>query len=96
MKTQNIAKDLQEIKSMISEQSTKPLSFDEAAEYLHLSKSCLYKMTSSNKIPYFKPGGKKIFFLQTDLNSYILKNRVKPESEIDEEADKFIQKGKLS
>jgi len=92
MKTQNISKELQEIKSLISEQSIKPMSFIEAAEYLHLSKSCLYKMTSANKIPFFKPNGKKIFFLQSDLNSYILKNRIKPESELDEIANKHISK----
>lgn len=94
MKTQNFSKDLQEIKSLISEQPTKPLSFDEAAAYLHLSRSSLYKMTSSGKIAHFKPGGKKIFFLQSDLNSYIMKNRIKSSEELEKEVDKFILKNK--
>lgn len=94
MKTLNISKDLQEIKSLISVQAPKPLTFSEAAEYLHLSRSTLYKMTSAGKITYFKPGGKKIFFLQADLNSYIIKNRIKTSEEIEKAADNFILKEK--
>ena len=31
------------------------LSFDEASKFLNLSKSYLYKLTSGNLIPHYKP-----------------------------------------
>ena len=38
------------------------LTIDEAAEYMGLKKSYLYKLTSERRIPHFKPNGKKIYF----------------------------------
>lgn len=37
------------------------LSFDEASKFLNLSKSYLYKLTSGNLIPHYKPQGKMLF-----------------------------------
>ena len=34
------------------------LSFDEASTFLNLSKSYLYKLTSGNLIPHYKPQGR--------------------------------------
>jgi len=45
-------------------QSTKPmLDFAEAVIYTGLASSYLYKLTSSQQIPHYKPGGKKSVFL---------------------------------
>ena len=35
-------------------------SFDEASKFLPLSKSYLYKLTSGNLIPHYKPQGKML------------------------------------
>ena len=43
------------------------LSFDEASKFLNLSKSYLYKLTSGNLIPHYKPQGKMLFFERADL-----------------------------
>ena len=48
---------------------TKPLTLKEAAEFLDLSQSHLYKLTSERKIPHFKPNGKKIYFDDMSLSS---------------------------
>lgn len=37
------------------------LSFEEASRFLNLSKSYLYKLTSGNLIPHYKPQGKTLF-----------------------------------
>ena len=39
----------------------KVLSFDEASKFLNLSKSYLYKLTSGNLIPHYKPQGKMLY-----------------------------------
>ena len=38
------------------------LSFEEASRFLNLSKSYLYKLTSGNLIPHYKPQGKMLYF----------------------------------
>ena len=38
------------------------LTFDEACDYIGISRSYMYKLTASGKIPHSKPRGKLIFF----------------------------------
>ncbi len=49
---------------------TKFLSFNEAVVYLGISKSTLYKLTSSKQIRFYKPKG-KIFFKEDDLVNFM-------------------------
>lgn len=68
----------------------KVLTFDEASKYTGLSKSSLYKMTSQKLIPHYKPNGKMIYFDREELECFLLKVRIKTQSEIEEEAMKHI------
>jgi excisionase family DNA binding protein len=61
--------------------SKEVLTFDEAAQFLGLSKSYLYKLTSGRSIPYYKPQGKKCYFSKIELMEWILQNRQTPKSE---------------
>ena len=83
MKQTNIEMQLNRIEKMLSQQLDQPMSFAEACKYLNVSKSYLYKCTHKNLIPYYKPGGKKIFFSKKDLNDWIFKYRIKSDSEIE-------------
>jgi len=47
------------------------LSVDEAAEYLGISKSLLYRMTSTQSIKHFKFSPKLIRFKKTDLDEFM-------------------------
>lgn len=53
------------------------LSFKEAAQYLDLSESSLYKLTSESKITFHKPNGGKLYFEKSDLNNWMLQNKSK-------------------
>lgn len=61
---------------MSSEKKRKYLTLSETADYLKISKSYLYKLTSSNKIDFFKTG-KKIYFKLEDLDEHISNNLIK-------------------
>jgi len=67
-------------------ENQKPLNIDEAAEFLGLSKSHIYKLTSSGKLPHYKPGGKNLYFMPGDLLDYIKSGRVKTADEIETDA----------
>lgn len=88
---ENIISKLEELEHTIKKQiiSSKVfLTLEEASEYLQLSKSCLYKMTSKKQITYYTPGGKKIYFKREDLLEWITKsiNASVDESQFDTES----------
>lgn len=92
MKTQNLTTQLNRIEEILNFQYAEPMDFESACKYLSISKSYLYKLTCKNKIPFYKPNGKKIYFEKAELNKWLLKNRITPDFEIEEEADKFLKK----
>ena len=65
-------------------------SFDEASKFLNLSKSYLYKLTSGNLIPHYKPQGKILFFERADLEAWLRQNTIKTQAQIEQEAQKYI------
>jgi len=70
------------------------LNFSEAAIYLELSHSHLYKLTSGNFINHYKPNGKKIYFKRTELDIWLLRNRQSSKDEIDQLAADYLIKNR--
>lgn len=68
----------------------KVLTFNEACDYTGFKKSFMYKLTSSGKIPHYKPLGKMIYFELDELEKWLLRNRIAPASEIDEQASTYV------
>lgn len=91
---------LDKIEKLIVEQNLLKkdvLNFNEAAQYLELSHSHLYKQTSSGEIPFYKPNGKKLYFKRTELDEWLLRNRSTTSEEIEQEAANYlIKKGRRS
>jgi len=69
------------------------LSIEEAAIYTALSVSYLYKLTSTQQIPHFKPRGKIIYFDRLELDEWLRQNRVKTTDEIQAAAMDHVLKG---
>ena len=59
------------------------LTFEETCDYTGISRSYLYKLTSSGNIPHSKPNGKLIFFEKKKLNDWLLQNNILNPSLID-------------
>jgi excisionase family DNA binding protein len=57
------------------------LTFEEAVEYTGFTPGYLHKLTAGKKIPHSKPLGKSIFFDRTELESWLLKNRIEVEDQ---------------
>jgi excisionase family DNA binding protein len=94
-----IFKRLEQIENLLKEQNRlqkEALSFNEACEYLEISSSHLYKLTSTDTIPHYKPNGKKIYFKRSDIDNWLLSNRSASTSEIEQQAaDYLLKKGKI-
>ncbi len=81
----------------ISENLNKEIyNFNDACQFLDYSKSYLYKLTHSRQIPHFKPMGKKLYFKRSDLEAWLLRNRVKTVDEIEQEAIDYTMKKKTT
>ncbi|CAH8286960.1 excisionase family DNA binding protein [Mariniflexile fucanivorans] len=62
------------------------LTFDEASDYTGISRSYLYKLTASGKIPHSKPNGKMLFFDKKKLVEWLLQNKRQSQQELQDEA----------
>ena len=90
--------DLQEIKNLLQEvQQGSPkevLTSDEAAAYLGVSKSCIYKLTMGRKIPHYKSeGGKLCYFDRKEIINWMKAHRVATQEELDAKAREIVKKG---
>lgn len=94
-----ILKRLEIIEKHVLEQNLilkQVLNFAEAARYLELSHSHLYKLTSGGNIPFYKPNGKKLYFNRAELDEWLLRNRNSTKEEINQQAaDYLIKKGRV-
>lgn len=86
---QSIDDRLRNIETLLLSQKT-VLNFDEVADYTGLSKSYLYKLTSSGGIPCFKPQGKHIYFNKQEIDQWLMQNRKATNSELDSQAATFV------
>lgn len=85
--THKIETQLEEIQTFITQQKLiqkEILTLAEAALYTGLSKSFLYKKTSLRQIPFYKIEMKLIYFKKTELDQYLLANRLAPVPEMAE------------
>ena len=64
------------------------LNFDEAAAYLNMSKSTLYKLTSKKEIPHYKPN-RFVFFEKSELDKWIRAAVVKTDGQLNDEANAY-------
>ena len=86
---QSIDDRLRNIETLLQSQKT-VLNFEEVVAYTGLSKSYLYKLTSSGGIPCFKPQGKNIYFSKQEIDSWLMQNRKATTRDIDSKAATFV------
>lgn len=99
MSIEILTQKIEEVKAILLQQNEiqkDVLTVEEACKFLSISESYLYKLTSGNKISYFKPEGKKIYFQRADLESWILRNKVKSNDELEDEIYKDAKTNKYT
>ena len=68
------------------------LTIEEAARYLGIAKSTLYRLTMTRAIPHYKPFGKQCYFNRVELVNWIQSNRVSTADEIGDRAAAYCMK----
>ena len=68
------------------------LTTKETAEYIGVSESYLYRLTSNKLIPHHKPRGKMLYFNREELNEWLSRGRRESEEDILREAEESVKK----
>lgn len=69
------------------------LTSDEAARYLGITKSALYKMTMGRRIPHYRSkGGKLLYFQREEIEQWATSCKVLTDEELDAKAKSLINK----
>lgn len=90
MKTLGKSKDDNQKDFLFPERKILPLAM--AAKFMGISKSHLYKLTSTNRIEFFRPMGKLIYISVEKCNEFLTQNKIKTVNEIQTEASNFLIK----
>jgi excisionase family DNA binding protein len=88
-----ILKELKKLNNLISEQNLLKkdvLNFLEACQYLDVSGSHLYKLTSSKQVPHFRPLGRRLYFNRQELDKWLQQKRQKTNAEIEMESRDYV------
>ena len=78
----------------------KPLTLEETAKFLDVSKSHLYRLVCYKKIPHYKPEGKRLYFDQAELVAWIKRNHSETQEQLqeklEEKAASYLVTGKAA
>lgn len=88
-----ILEKLEKLEQRIGEQNLlmkEVLNFNDACNYLDISASHLYKLTSQKSIPHFCPQGKKLYFNRAELDEWLQRNRQTATDEIETMAANYL------
>ena len=93
-----MADDLRQVADLITANiigTTKEvLTSEEAAKYLGISMSCLYKWTMTRAIPHYKsPTGKMCYFNRKEIEAWMQSIRVATDAELEQQAKTIMRKG---
>lgn len=94
--TINMSEELRQLAEQVANNTifcTKEiLTSEEAAKYLGISRSYLYKLTMERRIPHFKPMGKLCYFNRQELEQWLQTNRVMTTDDIEQQAQTYCLK----
>jgi excisionase family DNA binding protein len=89
----DLKKELQELKNLTLLGAKNVLTMNDVSILTGLSKSHLYKLTHTHRIPHWKNrGGKITYFNKNEIENWLLYYRVKTTDEIESEAANYLIK----
>lgn len=71
------------------------LTLEDAALLLGKKKETVRKLMQKHIIPYYKPTRNDLYFKRSELEAYMLQNRVKTDSEVEQEALNYCKTHKI-
>ncbi len=88
---EKLRQELEKLKDVVYA-AKEVLTLEEAAMFMGVSKSSLYKMTHTHAIPYYRPNNKIVYFEKSELLKWLRQNPVASEAQLSEEARAVMQR----
>lgn len=92
MNDSEIKRTAEELAERVVFTTKEVLTSDEAARYMGVSKSYLYKLTMRQEIPHYKPMGKMCYFNRAELEGWLQSNRIATAGEISQQAQNYCMR----
>lgn len=86
-----VRKEKSELNPLSEQQNFELLDLNQAAEFLKLKPSYMYSLIHQNKIPHYKPNGKRVYFIKSELITWIMGSKVKTIDEVEADYKKYKQ-----
>jgi excisionase family DNA binding protein len=68
-----------------------PITSEEACKVLSISKSTLFKWTSTGKVPHYKKFN-RLYFLRSELRDWLLETKIEPDSYFEQQAIDYVNR----
>lgn len=68
------------------------LRVDDVAELTGSTRNGIYKLVFNRRIPYYKPTGGRLYFKRSEVEAWLLGNRVAPIDELEQQAAAYMVK----
>ena len=89
---------LNQIENLIKSQNNittdNVMNVEQLANYIDLSKSHIYKKTSTREIPHYKRG-KKLYFSKQEIDKWIFNDKIETTDEIEHKANEYLTKNRF-
>jgi excisionase family DNA binding protein len=79
---EDMQKRISTLENMIY-QTKEIFTLEEAALYIGVSRSQMYRLTHLHLIPYYKPSGKLVFFEKAELNKWLRQDPENSDAQIE-------------
>ncbi len=83
----------EQLQELLAERSERPFDASEACEYLKVKLATLYSYTHKKLIACYRPTGRKLYFMKSDLDDFLLGKRSKSNDELEQQAANFVLEG---
>lgn len=90
MENQLIIEKLNKLERLILDSTKEILNIEDVINLTGYKRSYVYKLVHKNILPFSKPNGKALFFEKSEIHSWMLQNKSKSISQIEEEAQDYI------
>lgn len=94
MENHSILEKLNRIERLLVDSTKEILNVEDLINYTGYKRSYIYKLVHNNILPYSKPNGKTLFFVKAEIDSWLLQNKSKSISQIEDEANDYVNKSR--
>jgi excisionase family DNA binding protein len=94
MESNAIFQKLAQLEKLIIGTTKQIFTVDDVVNYTGFSKSYVYKLVHMNILPYSKPNNRTLFFTKSEIDEWLLQNKSKSISQIQNEAANYTNSHK--